>query len=250
MRIAIFGDLHGHWTDFRKEIVRLDRQAPLDLVLQVGDAMPIRDALDLSYTPVPAKHRKLGTFAQLKGPWPVPTLFIGGNHEPWNRLEAMPQGGPLLPGLDYLGRVGMRVFGPLRIGGISGIFSPRAFDGPRRPWPFGPDLAREATYFRRPDLDQARRWRQVDLLLMHPWPPQLVPEQGPEGRRTWTDVGVPPLGDLVKDLRPRFVFCGHMHHPGRAQAGTTQFVALDAFNERPDAAVAILEGPPENLELR
>ena len=249
MRIAIFGDIHGDWAGFRDAIARLHRQAPLDLVLQVGDAMPVRDTTDLSFTPVPAKHRKLGSFAQIKGPWPVATLMIGGNHEPWNRLDAMPEGGPLLPNLDYLGRAGVREWAGLRLAWVSGIYSPRWFDCPRRAWPYGPERAKEAGYFRREDLEPARKWGRADIMLMHPWPTQLESGVGPEGRRPWVDVGVQPLGDLVRAVRPRFVFCGHMHHPGRADVDGTCFVALDAFNERPGQAVAILEGPPEALAM-
>jgi len=152
MRIAIFGDVHGHWSGFREEVLRLALEAPLDLVLQVGDAQPIRDDVDLAFMPVPEQYRHLGSYAKIQEPWPVPTLFIGGNHEPWNRLAVLPDGGFLQPNLEYLGRAGQRSFGTLSVAGLSGVFSPRAFDRQRQRWPFLPEQARDASYYRREDL--------------------------------------------------------------------------------------------------
>jgi len=58
MRIALFGDIHGYWCDFRDVVVELNSKAPLDLVLQCGDAQPIRDEIDLEYMRCPKKYRK------------------------------------------------------------------------------------------------------------------------------------------------------------------------------------------------
>ena len=55
MRIAVFGDVHGHWCDFRDAVVQLNSRAPLDLVLQYGDAQPIRNEDDLEYMHCPEK---------------------------------------------------------------------------------------------------------------------------------------------------------------------------------------------------
>ena len=57
------------------------------------------------------------------------------------------------------------------------------------------------------------------------------------------------MGPLVDAIRPRYVFCGHMHRPAQTKAGVTQIVALDAFSDRPGGAVAILEEDPSNLLL-
>jgi len=74
MRIGIFGDIHGHWLAFREAILLCQAEAPLDLVLQVGDAQPIRDLQDLAFMPVPEKYRQFGSYAQIQEPWPVPML--------------------------------------------------------------------------------------------------------------------------------------------------------------------------------
>jgi len=52
---------------------------------------------------------------------PVPTVFIGGNHEASNYLQEFPYGGWVAPNIYFL-NTGIFRFGSLRIGGVSGIF--------------------------------------------------------------------------------------------------------------------------------
>jgi hypothetical protein len=247
MRVAVFGDIHGHWIAFRDAILALQAESPFDLVLQVGDAQPIRDEQDLAYLPVPERYRSLGDYALLDGPWPVPTLFIGGNHEPFNVLEAMTEGGFLQPNQEYLGRAGCRTFGDLRIAGLGGVLSPRAIDRPRLPWPFPPQQAREASYYRRADLAKVAAFGKVDILLLHEWPTQMAKARSSDWPRHWENVGSEPLGELVDKLRPSFVFCGHMHHAAKVQTGSTTIVALDVLRAGSNSAVAILETEPLGL---
>lgn len=244
MRIAVFGDLHGHWVAFREAILGLLAEGPLDLILQVGDAQPIRTEEDLAFLSVPEHHRTLGDYALVEDPWPVPTLFIGGNHEPFNVLAQLPDGGFLHPNLEYLGQAGVRTFGPLRIAGLSGVYSPRALDRPRPKWPFPPQQARQASYYRRADLAKIASLPNIDILLLHEWPTQLEAARNSDWPRQWEQVGAEPLGKLVAALKPRFVFCGHMHRAERIQVGPTTLVALDDFSTRPSRAVAVLEGNP------
>ena len=53
---------------------------------------------------------------------PVPTVFIGGNHEASNYLQELPYGGWVAPNIYFLGNTGVLRFGNLRIAGVSGIF--------------------------------------------------------------------------------------------------------------------------------
>lgn len=244
MRIAVFGDVHGQWIAFRDAILALHAEASLDLVLQVGDAQPIRDEKDLAYLPVPERYRALGDYGLLDGPWPIPTLFIGGNHEPFNVMEALPEGGFLQPNLEYMGRAGYRTFGDLRIAGLGGVLSPRAIERPRLPWPFPPQHAREASYYRKADLAKVAASGKVDILLLHEWPTQMEKARSSNWPRHWEKVGSEPLGALVDELSPTFVFCGHMHHAARVQAGQTTIVALDMLRAGSNAAVAVLETEP------
>ena len=70
MRVAAYGDIHGHWLDFKESVLELHSREPLDLVLQCGDAQPFRDEADLEYMHCPSKYREMGA-GLLKGPLSV-----------------------------------------------------------------------------------------------------------------------------------------------------------------------------------
>ena len=249
MRIAVVGDLHGHWLELRNVLEELHAHSPIDLVLQVGDAQATRDDVDLSFMPVPEKYRRLGTFQQLAVPWPIPTWFIGGNHEPFNRLESMPMGGEMLENLHYMGRATSRTFGALRIAGLSGVFSSRFYDSPREARPFSTSKAKQAAYFRRKEVQELSRTPRPDILLLHEWPAQMESARDPAWPRHLTKVGCEALGELVLNLRPKFVFCGHLHLSASTQLGETTIIALNNFSALPDRAIALLEWTGDELRL-
>ncbi len=58
---------------------------------------------------------------------PVPTLFIGGNHEAANHSWELYYGGWAAPNIYYLGAAGCIKFGGLRIAGLSGTYKPVRF---------------------------------------------------------------------------------------------------------------------------
>ncbi|WP_276961378.1 metallophosphoesterase [Ferrimicrobium acidiphilum] len=94
------GDVHGHWECVIEAIALAEAilgKAP-DLVLQVGDAEPHRNEEDLAGCHAPKKYRSVGDLSALRqGDIRSPVYFIGGNHEPYVALDALP--GPfLLPG--------------------------------------------------------------------------------------------------------------------------------------------------------
>ncbi len=53
---------------------------------------------------------------------PIPTLFIGGNHEAANYLWELYYGGWSAPNIYFLGFAGCVRFGGVRIAGLSGIY--------------------------------------------------------------------------------------------------------------------------------
>jgi len=150
MKIAIFGDIHGHWCAFRDTVAHIHEQTPLDLVLQCGDAQPFRDEEDLEYMACPEKYRELGDFwffHQGGERFPVPTLLIGGNHDPWNVFDQNPLGCELAPSIEFMGRVGMRRIGGVKIVGLSGVYSEKYFGEPHVGWPYPRNLKKHATYY-------------------------------------------------------------------------------------------------------
>jgi hypothetical protein len=184
---AAVGDVHGQFSKMIQTIQAWERantnhnqnnknddnDYKVDFVLQVGDLEPHRHDRDLASMAMPSKHRALGDFHKLDEgeislPWP--TYFIGGNHEPWEFLDAHEgQGFALLqhqqqqhdeehpeeglpssttsttptvarasatavtapPNLYFLGRSSVTTIGPLRVAALSGIDGTNTYRTPR-----------------------------------------------------------------------------------------------------------------------
>ena len=88
LTVAVFGDVHGRQIEMYQRVAQFHR--PIDWVLQVGDFETHRDMADVASKTGPEKYRVLGQFPELvtRGQAPVPTLFIGGNHEAYRWLDA------------------------------------------------------------------------------------------------------------------------------------------------------------------
>ena len=244
MRIAVFGDIHGHWRDFRDAVLELQSQAPLDLVLQCGDAQPIRNEDDLEYMHCPKKYRELGDFWMFHEgteEFPVPLLFIGGNHEPWNFLDENREGGFLAPNIEFLGRVGMRNINGTRIVGLSGVYSPKHFNTPHIDWPYSISKRKQATYYNSEDLDKALGFGGADILLLHEWPSIMNGARNENWPPQWGNVGSKHLTALVELLVPKYVFCAHMHVPAQYRKEPTEIVCLSDFHRDPENAYVLLD---------
>lgn len=244
MRIAVFGDIHGHWCDFMDVVVELCSQVPLDLVLQCGDAQPIRNEDDLEYMHCPMKYRKMGdfwVFHEGAERFPVPLLFIGGNHEPWNFLDENSEGELLVPNIQFMGRIGMREIMGTKIVGISGVYSPKHYNAPHPDWPYPDSMRKEATYFNSEDCRKSVEFGSTDILLLHEWPSLMNGARNNGWPTHWNKVGAEPLTKVVELLKPKYVFCGHMHTFSRYKKERTEIVCLSDFHRDPENAYMVLD---------
>jgi lariat debranching enzyme len=133
MRIAIQGCLHGQLDSLYASLLLLQnqQQIKIDLLLICGDFQSIRNQHDLSNLACPPKYRDMGHFYEyysFKKVAPIPTLFIGGNHEASNYLWELYHGGFVAPNIYYMGHANVINFGHLRIGGLSGIYKSHHYD--------------------------------------------------------------------------------------------------------------------------
>ena len=244
MRVAAYGDIHGHWLDFKKSVLELHSREPLDLVVQCGDAQPFRDEADLEYMHCPSKYRELGDFWAFHGgieEFPVPVIFIGGNHEPWGYLDEHRDGGLLLKNVQFLGRAGRTQVDGLRIGGVSGVFSPKYFGQSHPQPPYPASQRKQATYYNEEDIDRALAFGGVDILLLHNWPDLMNVARNTDWPAYWSSVGCEYLSMVVQALRPRWVFCGHMHYRAQHRIAGTEIVCLSDFHRDPENAVAMVD---------
>lgn len=227
------------------------RGRPVDLVLAVGDVEAFRRPDD--HRRKAAKRAMPAEFAEYADGtrrMKRPLYFIAGNNEDFEALHPAPEGCQLAPNVHYLGRAGMRQVRGLRIGYLSGIHAPRFFEQPLRR-PTSLDTAKQAGYFRAPEVERVSRVRDVDLFLVHEWPRGLVQRVRDEGLASgrplpsyW--IGNPITRRLVDTLRPRWVLCGHSHRGfavslgGEGSRPVSRIACLDQ-SARPDEAVFWLE---------
>lgn len=98
MRIAVQGCCHGELPTIYKTLQHIEnsKNIKIDLLLICGDFQSIRNLHDLNTMSVPDKFKELGEFYKYYNQElvaPIPTIFIGGNHEASNYLWELFYGG-------------------------------------------------------------------------------------------------------------------------------------------------------------
>lgn len=252
--VAGVGDIHGRfhrveaWLDALEEA----RGRPVDMVLAVGDVEAFRHADD--HRRKAAKRAMPAEFAEYADgvrSMRRPLYFIGGNNEDFEALHDAPDGFQLAPNVHYLGRAGLKELYGLRVGYLSGIHAPRFYEQPLKR-PRSLDTAKQAGYFRAPEVEKVSALRDVDLMLVHEWPrglPQRAQERDvpPPGRplpSSW--IGNRITRDLVEMVHPKWVLCGHSHRAfavtlgGQGGRTVTRVACLDQA-ARPEESVFWME---------
>lgn len=257
--IAIFGDVHGHQDAMVQTVVRWQEEhgAQIDLILSVGDFQAIRDETDMRAMACPAKYQQVGDYPAYhtgRNSFPAEVAFIGGNHEAYNWLETMPTGGQLGPKCYYLGRWGVIERLGLRIAGLTGNYSPRAYESGRRSVDYSNPAVlanerakKQSTYFVQVEVEALAKSGHVDILLLHDWPEGL-PELAEPGTTDGTPrrgVGNPHGLWLLEQLKPRWLFCGHMHQYFRGEirwsaTAVTRFACLERATSPGNQAMCVL----------
>lgn len=223
MLVAVVGDVHGRFFRVEDWVDQLEqsRGEPVAFVLAVGDVETFS---------TPDDHRRKATKRAMPAEFAAyaagerrmrrPFVFVGGNNESFEDLEEMPDGGELAPDVRYLGRAGVKELHGLHVAYLSGIYAPTRFARPRLAVD-RPENARQAGYFRQPEVDVVKQVPRADMLVLHEWPRGIadrgsaVAKVGARGIRPahWPQVGNPYASALVTHLRPPWVLCGHLHVP-------------------------------------
>ncbi|KAJ3189445.1 hypothetical protein HDU85_003075 [Gaertneriomyces sp. JEL0708] len=232
MRIAVEGCCHGELDRIYASIKHLERVEgfTVDLLLVCGDFQSIRNLDDLGVMACPDKFRHIGGFYKYytgEKKAPVPTIFIGGNHEASSYLWELYHGGWVAPNIYFLGFAGMIQVGRgphgLRIGGLSGIYKKQDYDhGYYETQPFNESHSRSIYHVRKYNVYRtAQIQRPVDVMLSHDWPRgiafsgntrqllQMKPFLG--GEINTNTLGSYPNEFLLKKLKPTFWFSAHLH---------------------------------------
>jgi lariat debranching enzyme len=255
VRVAIEGCCHGDLDKIYATIEHAQQVAPdkkkIDLLICCGDFQSVRNEIDLSCLHTPPQYREYKDFYQYysgEKKAPIPTLFIGGNHEASNYLRELYYGGYVAPNIYYLGHTGVVNFKGLRIAGGSGIYKVHDYWKNRQheTLPYNESSIRSAYHIRHYEiykLYQLKDTPHIDIFLSHDWPTNITNYGDVENLLRWKQhfrqdienqqLGSPASEKLLHDLRPSYWFSGHMHckfaalvkHENSDQL--TKFLALD-----------------------
>ncbi|GAB4839236.1 lariat debranching enzyme [Ancistrocladus abbreviatus] len=250
MKIAVEGCMHGDLDNVYATIAQLERveNTKIDLLLCCGDFQAVRNKKDLESLNVPPKYRHMNTFWKYYSGQevaPVPTIFIGGNHEASNYLWELYYGGWAAPNIYFLGFAGVIKFGNIRIGGLSGIYNARHYylGHFERP-PYNESDIRSVYHVREYDVHKLMQVEEsIDIFLSHDWPcgitdcgdwKELIQKKTffkkEVEERT---LGSKAAAELLEKIKPSYWFSAHLHCKFAAQvqhgeAGpVTKFLALD-----------------------
>ncbi|KAG4203684.1 hypothetical protein ERO13_A05G415901v2 [Gossypium hirsutum] len=224
------------------------RDIKIDLLLCCGDFQAIRNERDMDSLNLPPKYR------EMKSLWksysgeevaPVPTIFIGGNHEASNYLWELYYGGWAAPNIYFLGFAGVVKFGNIRIGGLSGIYNARNYRlGHHERPPYNDNTIRSVYHVREYDVHKLMHLEEpIDIFLSHDWPLGITNygnwQQFVCYKKHFKDeiqqgtLGSKPAAQLLEKLRPSYWFSAHLHCKFTAlveheEGGrVTKFPALD-----------------------
>ncbi|CAB4254934.1 similar to Saccharomyces cerevisiae YKL149C DBR1 RNA lariat debranching enzyme, involved in intron turnover [Maudiozyma barnettii] len=233
LRIAVQGCCHGELNNVYRTVSRMNSNKKIDLLLILGDFQSLRSPADFDSISIPPKFRKLGDFHKYYNnemSAPVPTIFIGGNHESMRHLMLLPYGGYAAKNIYYLGYSNVIWFKGVRIGSLSGIWKEWDVDKPRFEW----DVL-ESQHWQRGIkslyhvrqrellplymLDDSRQ--RMDIMLSHDWPNEVV-YYGDVERLLKTkpffkkdinnkELGSPINSELLNRMSPKWWLSAHLH---------------------------------------
>ncbi|KAL3307764.1 lariat debranching enzyme, partial [Cichlidogyrus casuarinus] len=258
VRVCIVGCLHGELDKVYREIATVESQKgfKVELVLCCGDTQTVRNPTDLNSMSVPPKYYEMGDFYKYYSGElvaPIPTVFVGGNHEASSYLQELPYGGWVAPNIYFMGYAGVVQFAGLRIVGISGIYKHHDYNlGHFEHPPYTESSKRSAYHTRNFEVFRLMKiQKRVDIVLSHDWPRGVYAY----GDTNWllrrkpaftkecqqNLLGSPASEQLLRYLQPRYWFSAHLHVKFAAlikhcndQSSVTQFLALDKCLPRHD----------------
>ncbi|KAK8746073.1 hypothetical protein OTU49_017251 [Cherax quadricarinatus] len=276
MYIAVEGCSHGELDTIYNSVTRLEQihGFTVDLLLCCGDFQSVRNEQDLKCMACPVKYMEMRDFFKYHSgekKAPVLTIFIGGNHEASNYLQEFPYGGWVAPNIYYLGYAGVIRFGGLRIGGLSGIYKgPDYLKGHFEKPPYSGDSVRSVYHVRNLEVFRLKQLSgESDIMMSHDWPRGIYHHGPKEKLVKWkqhfrseienSSLGSRAAEDLLKKLRPKYWFSGHLHvkfpavlrhkDENTQKVKVTKFLALDKCLPRRDFLQVIDVPSTHPLEL-
>ncbi|XP_022731288.1 lariat debranching enzyme isoform X4 [Durio zibethinus] len=274
MKIAVEGCMHGDLDKVYETIKYIEntRNIKIDLLLCCGDFQAVRNEKDMECLSVPPKYREMKSFWKYYAGQevaPVPTIFIGGNHEASNYLWELYYGGWAAPNIYFLGFSGVVKFGNIRIGGLSGIYNARHYHlGHFERPPYNDSTIRSVYHVREYDVHKLMQVEEpIDIFLSHDWPLGITDygnwKELVRHKKHFKDeiqqgtLGSKAAAQLLEKLKPSYWFSAHLHCKFTAlvqheEGGPmTKFLALDkCLPGRKFLQIVDIESDPGPFEVQ
>lgn len=227
MLICAAGDIHGALNRLYEDVLAFEEVLGVcfDYVLHVGDfgIWPDVSRIDKATR----NHDGAGDFPLWlaeRRPVPRPTVFIKGNHEDFEWLDAQTSG-QVLPGLTYL-RNGRSVdlvdprSRTIRVGGVGGCYGPSNYG--RR----SDELQGYAKrHYTSDEIECLAKTSSVDIVLTHDAPAGVRFNRHRWGKGYASEAQ--GLDTLLTQLRPRVCFFGHHHARVNAEVSGVRCLGLN-----------------------
>ncbi|KAJ2449093.1 lariat debranching enzyme [Coemansia sp. RSA 2424] len=246
LTIAIEGCCHGQLDDIYRHLQQQQQRLnkTVDLLIICGDFQAVRNVTDLESMSCPNKYKQIGGFYRYytgERKAPIPTVFVGGNHEASNHMRELYYGGWAAPNIYYMGGSGVVKFGGLRIGGITGIF--KDFDYAKGHYETPPFRGHGRASMHHVRSYEAFKMLQIrkplDIVISHDWP-QYIERHGNtaellrkkpyfENEVNDGNLGSPVNAMLLERLRPAWWFSAHMHVRFEAEVGSHESIFTEGW---------------------
>ena len=201
--VGLLGDVHGN---FDAVFHIINKNPNVGRWFQIGDL----GGEDIKYPEFPSNFH-----------------FIQGNHENWDHIEKLKSGNsPVFMKNGSLTWYKTSGYGYC-IGVLGGNYSAKAYDTPTRKL-----SGNRRRFFTSDDYDalvlqdiQQRvcdKTLNIDILLTHEAPSPFI--------KSFGDIGIHVVTELIKRIKPTIHFFGHHHHYVMSNVGETVSIGLDRIN--------------------
>lgn len=188
---------------------------------------------------------------------PIPTYVLMGNHEDIATVKLWESQPDKIPNLHLIQDGSVIDVEGIKMGGIWGNYSPRAW---MNPWLVADARARavpgskRAMHIWRDSVEKLLSYEgTIDVLLSHdspscfvphgfegPVPDSLKPLMGLDGDEI-APPGCPGFTQLLERFQPSYYFFGHFHTRDERRIGNTDVTCLHAFDQAPVDALTIID---------
>jgi predicted phosphodiesterase len=193
MSVTLIGDVHGKFRRYHEIIREKDRHP---YTIQLGD---------------------LGfTYSSLYNVDPKYHLFIGGNHDNYEKVDSVP---------NYLGDYGYTI----NFNGIDFFHYRGAYSIDKQYRTIGIDWWENEQVNIETFMKARELYRDIkpDIILTHDCPQDIALQMLEPHQRVYENITSWALQELYNIHQPKLWFFGHWHRSVKIQHGNTQFICLN-----------------------